>query len=177
MPPRRFFFGDRRADLYVLDMYYPTGTTNTPVQRAKLAAAWGNCCKANRELKIILAELHQTFDGGRELAAQVARRGLVRKSPFAFFTRKGNLEDAIHAYEQLKLKPIAIIKKPDPWDETETSEIAKDDALLASRDTIRKRLNQAIDNAGFFYRHKETIVASVLSFVIGILVNSISHWL
>jgi hypothetical protein len=39
LPARRFHFGNPRVDLYVLDMYYPTGTTNTPEQRAKLSDA------------------------------------------------------------------------------------------------------------------------------------------
>lgn len=83
-PRRRFNFWRRKVNLYVLDMYFPTGTTNTPEQRAKLAKAWGNCCNANRQLKTVLAELHQTFDGGRELAAEVERRGFFRKPAFVF---------------------------------------------------------------------------------------------
>jgi hypothetical protein len=144
LPRRRSNFGHPRVHLYVLDMYFPTGTTNTPEQRAKLAKALGDCCKANRHLKTVLAELHQTFDDGRYQATRVKRGGFLRKTPFVFFTRKGNLEDSILAYEQVK--PMAIIKKPDPWDETDLSEKAKDDALFSSRDTIAKKLRSAIDN-------------------------------
>ena len=164
LPRRRYNFWRRKVTFYVLDMYFPTGTTNTPEQRAKLAKAWGDCCKANRQLKTVLAELHQTFDGGRELAARVMRRGLLRKPAFVFFTRKGNIEDGILAYEQVK--PMAVIKKPDPWDENDMSEEAKDDALFRSCDTIAKKLQSAIDTAGFFYQHKETVLASLISFVI-----------
>jgi hypothetical protein len=140
LPRRRFKFWHRKAHLYVLDMYFPAGTTNTPEQRAKLAKALGDCCKANRYLKTILAELHQTFDDGRDQATRVKRGGLLRKPPFVFFTRKGNLEDSILAYEQVK--PMAVIKKPDPWDETDVSEEAKDDALFGSRDTIAKEASK-----------------------------------
>ena len=168
-PRRRFNFWRRKVNLYVLDMYFPTGTTNTPEQRAKLAKAWGNCCNANRQLKTVLAELHQTFDGGRELAAEVERRGFFRKPAFVFFTRKGNLEDGILAYEQVK--PMAIIKKPDPWDETEMSEKAKDDALFESRDTIGKKLQSAIDRAGFYYQHKEAVVTLVIGLATGLVAN------
>jgi hypothetical protein len=169
LPRRKFNFWRREVTLYVLDMYFPTGTTNTSEQREKLAEAWANCCKANRHLKTVLAELHQTFDGGRELAARVRRRRLFRKPAFVFFTRKGNLEDGILAYEQVK--PMAVIKKPDPWDETDISEEAKDEALMRSRDTIAKKLQSAIDNASFFYQHKETVLATLFSFATGILAN------
>jgi hypothetical protein len=86
-----------------------------------------------------------------------------------FFTRKGNLEDAILAYEQVK--PMAVVKKPDPWDEMDSSENAKDDALFGSRGTIAKKLYGAIENASFYYRHKETVVASLISFGTGFLAN------
>jgi hypothetical protein len=99
----------------------------------------------------------------------VRRRGLFGKPPFVFFTRKGNLEDGILAYEQVK--PMAVIKKPDPWDETDTSEKAKDEALFSSRETIAKKLQSAIDNASFYYQHKETVLASIISFATGMLAN------
>jgi hypothetical protein len=169
LPRRMFNFLRRKVNLHVLDMYFPMGTTNTPEQRVKLAEAWGNCCKANQQLRTVLAELHQTFDGGRELAVGVRRRGLFRKPPFVFFTRKGNLEDGILAYEQVK--PMAVIKKPDPWDETDISEKAKDEALFSSRETIAKKLQSAIDNASFYYQHKETVLASIISFATGMLAN------
>jgi hypothetical protein len=127
LPRHRFNFWSRqKVNLYVLDMYYPRGTTNTPEQRAQLAKTWSDFCKSNRKLKEVLTNLDQSFDGGRELADQVKRRGFVRTPPFVFFTRKGNLEDAVMAYEQVKA--VAVIKKPDPWDD-DTSEEAKDTAL------------------------------------------------
>jgi hypothetical protein len=70
-------------------------------------------------------------------------------------------------------KPMAVIKKPDPWDEADVSEEAKDDALFSSRDTIAKKLRMAIDNAGFLYQHKEAVLASLISFVMGLLANSV----
>lgn len=151
--------------------HMPAHTTNTPEQRAKLAKALGDCRKANQDLKAVLGELHQTFDDGRNQATRVKRRGFVRKTPFVFFTRKGNLEDGILAYEEVK--PMAVIKKPDPWDEADVSEEAKDDALFSSRDTIAKKLRMAIDNAGFFYQHKEAVLASLISFLMGVLANSV----
>lgn len=171
MPRRQFHFWRPRVHLYVLDMYFPIGTTNTPEQRAKLAKALVDCRKANQHLKAVLGELHQTFDDGRNQATRVKHRGFVRKTPFVFFTRKGNLEDSILAYEEVK--PIAVIKKPDPWDEADVSEEAKDHALFSSRDTIAKKLRLAIDNAGFLYQHKEAVLASLISFVMGLAANSV----
>jgi hypothetical protein len=100
LPCRRFNFWRPKVHLYVLDMYFPTGTTNTPEQRAKLAKALGDCRKANQHLKTVLGELHQTFDDGRNQATRVKRRGFVRKTPFVFFTRKGSLEDGVLAYDE-----------------------------------------------------------------------------
>jgi len=57
LPRHMLNFLRRKVNLYVLDMYFPMGTTNTPEQRVKLAEAWGNCCKANQQLRTILAEL------------------------------------------------------------------------------------------------------------------------
>ena len=170
LPRHRFnFWSRRKVNLYVLDMYYPRGTTNTPEQRAQLAKAWSDFCKANRKLKEVLTNLDQSFDGGRELADQVRRRGFVRTPPFVFFTRKANLEDAVMAYEQVEA--MAVIKKPDPWDDDDTSEEAKDKALYDSRETIIRKLQAAVTRASFFYQHKEAILSSLISFITGVLAN------
>jgi hypothetical protein len=169
LPRHRFNFWSRqKVNLYVLDMYYPRGTTNTPEQRAQLAKTWSDFCKSNRKLKEVLTNLDQSFDGGRELADQVKRRGFVRTPPFVFFTRKGNLEDAVMAYEQVKA--VAVIKKPDPWDD-DTSEEAKDTALYDSRETIIRKLQAAITSASFVYQHKEAILSSLIGFITGVLAN------
>ena len=54
MPRRRFHFWRPRVHLYVLDMYFPIGTTNTPEQRAKLAKALGTVAKRISTLKQFL---------------------------------------------------------------------------------------------------------------------------
>lgn len=54
MPRRRFHFWRPRVHLYVLDMYFPIGTTNTPEQRAKLAKALGTVAKQISTLKQFL---------------------------------------------------------------------------------------------------------------------------
>jgi hypothetical protein len=174
LPRHKLNLSRHKVNLYLLDMYYPKGTTNTPEQRAQLAKAWSDSCKANRKLKEVLTNLDQSFDGGRELAGQVKKRGFVRTPPFVFFTRKGNLEDAVIAYEQVNA--IAVIKKPDPWDD-DTSEEAKDKALYDSRETILRKLQTAIDSAGFFYQHKAAILSSLISFTTGVLAGVLANWM
>ena len=175
LPRHRFKFWSRhKVSLYVLDMYHPKGTTNTPEQQAQLAKAWSDFCKANRKLKEVLTNLDQSFDGGRELADQVKERGFARsKPPFVFFTRKGNLEDAVMAYEQVKA--MAVIKKPDPWDD-DTSEEAKDRALYDSREIIIRKLQATIDSAGFFYQYKTAILSSLISFITGVSAGVLANW-
>src|SRR5262249_33650056 len=86
--------GRRRVDLYVLDMYFPNEGMNTPEELSRLGKAWDDFCTAEDALKNILAELGQSFAGGRALATQITSRGFFTKTPFVFFTRKGNLLDA-----------------------------------------------------------------------------------
>ena len=89
LPRRRLNLGHPKVHLYVLDMYFPTGTTNTPEQRAKLAKALGDCCKANRHLKTVLAELHQTFDDGRYQATRNQARRFPEEIPLRILHAKG----------------------------------------------------------------------------------------
>jgi hypothetical protein len=46
---------------------------------------------------------------------------------------------------------------------------AKDKALYDSRETILRKLQTAIDSAGFFYQHKAAILSSLISFTTGVL--------
>jgi CheY-like chemotaxis protein len=98
---------NRKPDLFVLDMYFPMGA-NTDAERGKLDQTWEKFVAAENELKGVLASMQQTSKGGRSLAEQAKSR----KTPFVFFTRKGNLNDAIEAYENIGA--LAVVKKPDP---------------------------------------------------------------
>jgi CheY-like chemotaxis protein len=104
--------GSRRVDLYVLDMYFPRQGPNSPEELSRLGEAWDDFRKAEADLKVVLHQLGQDFDGGRKLAEQVSPGGSFTRKPFVFFTRKGNLIDAITAYEHTRA--LSVIKKPDP---------------------------------------------------------------
>jgi hypothetical protein len=102
----------RHADLFVLDMYYPTGGVRTKAQLMTLERAWDDFRVAETTLKNRLAELGQEFAGGRRLAQQASTLRSFIATPFVYFTRKGTLSDVIEAYEQIKA--LSVIKKPDP---------------------------------------------------------------
>lgn len=140
---RRTYAG--KIDLFVLDMYFPT-KVNDDADREKLDRTWENFCVADNELKTVLANLEQTLKGGRKLAEQAKSR----RTPFVFFTRKGNLNDAIEAYEDIKA--LSVIKKPDPASSTSTRskikiKYARDEAMKRLADQISDKMNSAIDRA------------------------------
>jgi hypothetical protein len=60
----------------------------------------------------VLSDLGQGIEGGLKLAKEVTSRSWHSRTPFVFFTRKGNLLDAITAYEHSEA--LSVIKKPDP---------------------------------------------------------------
>ncbi len=109
---KRRFLGllppSRHVDLYVLDMYYPTGGSSSDAQLSKLGKAWDEFRAAEAVFKRLLAELGQDFAGGRALAKQISSQRSLVATPFVFFTRKGNRLDAIEAYEHIKALSVRI---------------------------------------------------------------------
>lgn len=156
--------GSTRVDLFVLDMYFPREGTNTPEELSKLGQAWDQFRRAEAALRTVLTDLGQGIEGGLKLANEVKSRGWHAKTPFVFFTRKGNLLDAITAYEQTEA--LSVIKKSDPrdqFDETNRSD-AYDKAMIDDSSSLVRALNSAIRRASFSYRHK----AHIQGFLIGI---------
>jgi hypothetical protein len=137
-----------KVDLFVLDMYFPL-KQNSDAERERLDQTWEKFCAADSELKSVLGRMQQTFDGGRNLAKQAKSR----RAPFVFFTRKGNLHDAIVAYEDTGA--LSVIKKPDPANPNKTRsklaiKIARDKALkndVTREDGIVRRIDLAIERA------------------------------
>ena len=62
---KRRFLGllppSRHVDLYVLDMYYPTGGSSSDAQLSKLGKAWDEFRAAEAVFKRLLAELGKTL--------------------------------------------------------------------------------------------------------------------
>jgi hypothetical protein len=133
----------RKPDLFVLDMYFPT-KVNTDTERDNLNQKWENFCVANNELRTVLASMEQT------IVRRLAERAKSQRAPFVFFTRKGNLVDAIEAYEHIRA--LSVIKKPDPpipGKERSKLEIksARDKAMKELADQIKEKIDLAMNRA------------------------------
>jgi hypothetical protein len=90
--------------------------------------------------------MEQTIDGGRRLAQRAKSQG----RQFVFFTRKGNLVDAIDAYENIGA--LSVIKKPDPPSLAKTRsklqiKAARDEAMRRLSDQIKEKIDLAISRA------------------------------
>jgi hypothetical protein len=174
---KRRLFGllppSRHVDLFVLDMYYPTAGSSSDAQLSKLGKAWDEFCSAEAVLKRVLAELGQDFAGGRALAKQI-QRPLVA-TPFVFFTRKGNLLDAIQAYEHTEA--LSVIKKPDPKPPINESERkqAYDQAMFENRDNVLRALENALHRASFRHRHRN-VLSGICIGVAGSAIFALLTW-
>src|ERR1700730_6394495 len=134
-----------KPDLFVLDMYFPN-RVNTRAERDALNETWEKLCGANNELSAVLAKMEQTVDGGRRLAQRAKSQG----RQFVFFTRKGNLVDAIDAYENIGA--LSVIKKPDPPSLAKARskleiKAARDEAMRRLSDQIKEKIDLAISRA------------------------------
>lgn len=168
--------GSKRVDLYVLDMYFPREGTNSPQELAKLGQAWDKFRKAERALRKVLSDLGQGIEGGLKLAKEVTSRSWHSRTPFVFFTRKGNLLDAITACEHSEA--LSVIKKPDPrddFDEASRSE-AYDRAMIEDKSSLIRAFDSAIHRGSFWYRHKDHIHGFITGIASSVVV-SIGTWL
>ncbi|MDP6636994.1 MAG: hypothetical protein QGG42_19000 [Phycisphaerae bacterium] len=162
-----------KPDLFVLDMYFPIDGNNTDAELDDLGKKWDEFRSAERAMREVLGRLGQSFKGGRDLAEQVIKGG-IRRSPFVFFTRKGNLVDAIDAYENVGA--ISVMKKPDPrsMEDLDGPKRTKayDEAMKENAENIARALEAAIHKASFLYKYKSTIIA----FFVG-AASSVAAWL
>lgn len=163
--------GDEHVDLFVLDMYFPREEKNKPEELVELGLAWENFRKSEAAFKVVLSKLGQDFEGGRNLAREVNSRNRFTKTPFVFFTRKGNLLDAITAYENLGA--LSVIRKPDPRVEIQEKdrETAYDQAILDNKDSLIIAIDSAIRRGGYLFRYRGIVAA----FFVG-LVSSTALW-
>jgi hypothetical protein len=152
-------------------MYFPTRGLNSPAELLDLGAAWDKFCNAEAALKNVLARLDQSFAGGRALADQISSWRFLGKTPFVFFTRKGNLLDSIEAYEHTGA--LSVIKKPDPRQPINESERiqAYDAAMMDNADALIRAIESAIHRGSFWHQYK----ALALSFLSGVA-SSIFVW-
>ena len=109
--------------------------------------------QAQAEFNGVLAQLGQTAEGGFRLARELRQRD--RKQVFVFFTRKGTLDDAISAYEDVGA--LSVIHKPDPnVSEIHDGQIEKayDRALQAQAELIAAKIDRAIYRSSWRVRTK-----------------------
>jgi hypothetical protein len=136
----------RKPNLFVLDMYFPTKVTSD-ADRAELDQSWEEFCAAEDKLKTVLGRLGQSSKGGRNLAEQVKSLG----KHFVFFTRKGNLNDAIEAFQHTEA--LSVIKKPDPQlsagapRSKEQTKKARDHAMKELGTNLRDEIKTAVERA------------------------------
>lgn len=125
---------DWTPDLFVLDLYFPSGPANQNAiealkaeplslenDKAQIRAAYRNYLKAGERLHSILKAWNQNAYGGLKLVETISID--YPKVPVVFYSRKATLEDAIRC---MTVKNVwSVEKKPTGRNEAETVELTK----------------------------------------------------
>ena len=159
--------GRNKPNLFLVDMYQPDVSANTDDEIKELHDAGEAFLKADAQYRSVLAKLRQTSNVGLQMARDLRKRYWFPPA-ICFFTRKGNLEDAIMSYEEVKIN--SIIKKPDPnpFDATDlTLKEAYDIAFQQGSENILGRIEKVIRSSSILGRQAERIVF----FVLGVLAS------
>jgi len=146
--------GDSMPDLFVLDLYFPSGqpdeehldalrrsTLALDDDRAEIRTAYANSVRAQARLKAVLDAWRQGPDGGLD----IARRVIVDypNVPIVFYSRKATFEDTIRCMAAEGV--WGLEKKPSGANELETEGLtfAEKPRLVARFDAIIARENEA----------------------------------
>lgn len=163
--------GDAKPDLYILDMYFSEGRPLTVADHSTLQTAREKLLKAQAEFQAVLARMGQASEGGFRLARDLRKR---TRRGFVFFTRKGGLNDAITAYEELRA--VSVIHKPDPavYDiQTLGLAAAYDKAFEDKAGLIAGKIERAIRSTSWWGRHSTDVYAFILGVVSGLAATAI----
>jgi hypothetical protein len=159
----------KTPDLYLLDLYEPESPMPVEDARKKLQEARKKFLKAASVFQRVLGELGQTrarsFNNARRLA------GWVKRQPFAFFTRKGTLEDVIAAHTEFGVIPIIKKPEPEPKDFSEGSDLDElyDKALKESTERLEADILEAIKRCTWWWQYGPYILTAVIiAFVVGV---------
>lgn len=161
--------GQKKPDLFVLDLYYPKDSRPTPKQLQILNRERKEFLKAEAKFRKALADLNQSSDGGLDLVKTIRKK--YGHIPYVFFTRKGTLDDAIMVLERGAMK---VMKKPDYNDEENESiplEKSYDIAFESHVDIISGKIKDTIMMSSWWYKNKKTVGAyltGILSSLIAI---------
>jgi len=138
----------RPPNLFLLDLYFPVGRDSTPEERETMARLKAEVETAQKKLSDYLAAIGQDRAGGLHLLEQV--RGVYRRVPVVFYTRKGTLDDVTAC---LEAGAVAVLRKPQP----ETLDAQSDPyqqmeaAAMAHRNTLLSKL-EALSSSGALLR-------------------------
>lgn len=148
-------------DLFVLDLYFPSGPANQNVieelkaeplslenDKAQIRAAYRNYLRAGERFQSILKAWTQNAYGGLKLAETVSAD--YPKVPIVFYSRKATFEEAIRCMAAKNVWWVE--KKPTGPNEAETIELTK-----AAKQRIALRFEAVISkvNSGKIKRLKE----------------------
>jgi CheY-like chemotaxis protein len=142
---------DWQPDLFVLDLYFPSGlpdqaaiealkTKPSDVENdnAQIRPAYRNYLKARGRLQKVLDAHKQGSAGGLELAKKVASD--YPKVPIIFYSRKATIEDIISCLAAENV--WAVERKPTGENQAETVELTK-----SAKDRLVSRFERAISKA------------------------------
>ena len=137
-----------RTDLFVLDLYFPSGEADRDAVGAllqsevafesdggQMRAAYANYLGAESRLKAVLGAWKQGPDGGLEIARRVARDYPL--IPIVFYSRKATFEDAVRCLAADGVNWLE--KKPTGDDDEDTRRLT-----LAEKPRIAKRFDAVI---------------------------------
>jgi len=160
--------GTRWPSLFLLDIYFPTGPLNTKGELADLAEARKAVLLSQARLNGLLGKLGQTTDAGLGNATQVRKLRALRRTPYAFLSRKATVENVSTA---LNGGAIAVLKKPDPTQLGVDIERDYDMAMADTSTSLASQIRTAISESGWWWSHREAVAAFVLGLVAGVLSN------
>jgi DNA-binding response OmpR family regulator len=146
-------------DLWVLDLYFPSqGATNSEQQRAEMVERYAELERKTREFRAFLETVHQGAEGGINLLRRCQKD---YKVPVVMFTRKGNLEDAIHCYEA---GAAAVLKKsmPPTLEGDAATKIAQlDKAMEDDAGHLMTHFVDKIRLGTFWYKYEKWIMFAI----------------
>ncbi len=139
-------------DLFVLDLYFPSGPANQDAiealkaeplslenDKAEIRATYINYRRARERFGSILNAWNQSSEGGLRLAEKVTAD--YPKVPIIFYSRKATLEEAIRCMTAKNVWWVE--KKPTGKDTTETIELTK-----SAKQRIARRFEAVISKVG-----------------------------
>lgn len=137
----------RRPDLFVLDLYFPTGRDATPEERETMLHLRTEVEAAQRRLSEYLTSIGQDRAGGLRLLDQVQHE--FRGVPAVFYTRKGTAEDVTAC---LQAGAMDVLRKPQPEvvDPGVDSYVQLEQASRAHRASLLDRIENLCSSRGLF---------------------------